>query len=146
MFKKYAAIFAVSITINSGITANKTPDMSKPRQILRLYSQGDKKLKIGKLTGISRNTLKKYIKIFQHLELTMNEVEALCDKELDQLFGENLVQEPSERYKTLETLFPAIEKELKRRGMTGRYSGRDTLPGIRMVTDYHSLNTITSSG
>ena len=98
--------------------ANKTINMSKLRQILRLYSQGEKKLKISELTGISRNTLKKYIKIFHLLELTIKDVEELSDKELDQLFGENLVQEPSERYKTLETLFPAIEKELKRRGMT----------------------------
>jgi len=92
--------------------------MSKLRQILRLYCQGEKKLKISELTGISRNTLKKYLKIFQHLGLTINDIEARSDKELDQLFGDNLVQEPSDKYKTLEALFPAIEKELKRRGMT----------------------------
>ena len=76
--------------------ANKTINMSKLRQILRLYSQGEKKLKISELTGISRNTLKKYIKIFHLLELTIKDVEELSDKELDQLFGENLGQEPSE--------------------------------------------------
>ena len=98
--------------------ANKTINMSKLRQILRLYCQGEKKLKISELTGISRNTLKKYLKIYQHFGLTINDIEARSDKELDQLFGENLVQQPSDKYKTLEALFPAIEKELKRRGMT----------------------------
>ncbi|MHC1730660.1 MAG: helix-turn-helix domain-containing protein [Bacteroidales bacterium] len=38
--------------------------MSKLRQILRLYSQGEKKLKISTLTGVSRNTLKKYLRIY----------------------------------------------------------------------------------
>ena len=37
--------------------------MSNLRQILRLYAQGESKLKISELTGLSRNTLKKYLKI-----------------------------------------------------------------------------------
>jgi len=52
-------IFAVFIIINSGIMANKKTDMSKLRQILRLHGQGERKLKISELTGVSRNTLKK---------------------------------------------------------------------------------------
>ncbi len=98
--------------------ANKRTDMSKIRQILRLYLQGDRKLKISELTGVSRNTLKKYLKIYERLELTIKEVEALSDKELDKLFGDNLIPEPSDKYKTLEAIFPLIEKELKRRGIT----------------------------
>ena len=57
-------IFAVFIITNSGIMANKKTDMSKLRQILRLYAQGESKLKISELTGVSRNTLKKYLKIY----------------------------------------------------------------------------------
>ncbi|MGB8491454.1 MAG: IS21 family transposase [Bacteroidales bacterium] len=92
--------------------------MSKLRQILRLYTQGEKKLKISSLTGISRNTLKKYLKIYLRLGLTAKDIEALSDRELDRLFGENLVPEPCEKYKTLEAFFPAIEKQLRRRGVT----------------------------
>lgn len=98
--------------------ANKRTDMSKLRQIFRLYNQGEKKLKISELTGVSRNTLKRYLKIYLHLGLTINDIEVRSDKELDTLFGDNLVAEPGDKYKTLEATFPSIEKELKRRGIT----------------------------
>jgi transposase len=98
--------------------ANNKINMSKLRQILRLYAQGERKLKISELIGASRNTLKKYLKTYLRLGLTIKDVEAINDKELDQLFGENLLPEPGEKYKTLEPLSPTIEKELKRRGIT----------------------------
>jgi transposase len=47
-------------------------------------------------------------------------MEGHSDQELDHLFGENLLPEPTERYKTLEAYFPKMEKELKKRGMTRR--------------------------
>lgn len=98
--------------------ANKKTDMSKLRQILRLYAKGEKKLKISELTGISRNTLKKYVKIYLRLGLTLQDVEMLSDHELDQVFEENMQPDPSARYKALEVFFPIIEKELKRRGIS----------------------------
>ena len=101
-----------------GTMANKTKDMSKVRQMLRLYSQGESKLKISELTGVSRNTLKKYLKRYVQLGLSMVDLEQKSDKELDLLFGENLLPEPSERFKTLEHYFPQIEKGLKKRGVT----------------------------
>lgn len=75
--------------------------MSKLRQILRLYCHDEKTLKISGLTGVSRSTLKKYIRIFHQLGLTINDSELLSDNQLDQLFGENLFQEPGYRYKAL---------------------------------------------
>jgi transposase len=98
--------------------ANKRKDMSKIRQMLRLNSQGESKLKISKLTGVSRNTLKKYLKLYIRLGLSMQELEQKSDQELDLLFGENILPEPSERYKDLESFFPKMEKELKKRGIT----------------------------
>jgi transposase len=98
--------------------ANKKTDMSKLRQILRLYANGEKKLKISELTGVSRNTIKKYLKIYLRLGLTLQDVEMFSDHELDQVFEENMQPEPSDKYKALEVFFPTIEKELKRRGMT----------------------------
>jgi len=111
-------IFAVFIIINSGIMANKKTDMSKLRQILRLHAQGERKLKISELTGVSRNTLKKYLKIYLRLGLTLQDIEVFSDQQLDRLFGENLLPEPSDKYKALESIFPTIEKDLKRRGIT----------------------------
>ena len=98
--------------------ANKKTDMSKLRQMLRLHSQGESKLKISRLTGVSRNTLKKYLKIYARLHLNAGLLEGKSDHELDHLFGENLLPEPNEKYKTLEPYFPKMEKELKKRGMT----------------------------
>ena len=98
--------------------ANKKTDMSKLRQMLRLYAQGESKLKISELTGVSRNTLKKYLKIYVRLGLSLPDIDKRSDLELDQLFGESLLPEPSDRYKALELSFPTMEKELKKRGMT----------------------------
>jgi transposase len=98
--------------------ANKKTNMSKLRQMLRLYAQGESKLKISELTGVSRNTLKKYLKIYSRLKLSIDFIEQQSDQELDHLFGENLLPEPSDRYKTLEPFLPKMEKELKKRGMT----------------------------
>lgn len=98
--------------------ANKKTDMSKLRQMLRLYAQGESKLKISSLTGVSRNTLKKYLKIYSELQLSLLLIEQKSDQELDHLFGENLIVEPCDRYKALEPHFPKMEKELKKRGMT----------------------------
>jgi len=98
--------------------ANKKTNMSKLRQMLRLYAQGESKLKISELTGVSRNTLKKYLKIYSRLRLSIAFIEQQSDQELDHLFGENLLPEPSNRYKTLEPYFPKMEKELKKRGIT----------------------------
>ena len=53
--------------------------MSKIRQILRLHSQGRSKLLIADQTGVSRNTLKKYLKEFEQSGLSYTEITALCD-------------------------------------------------------------------
>lgn len=98
--------------------ANKTINMSKLRQMLRLYSQGESKLKISELTGISRNTLKKYIKRFIQFGINIKDIERISDEELDCLFDENFINEPTERYKNLSQLFPQIEKDLRKRGIT----------------------------
>ena len=85
--------------------ANKKTDMSKLRQMLRLHSQGESKLKISRLTGVSRNTLKKYLKIYARLRLNATLLEHQSDQELDHLFGENLLPKPNERYQDSGTLF-----------------------------------------
>lgn len=97
--------------------ANKPISMSKLRQILRLHTQGESNLQISKLSGISRNTLKKYVKKLRGLRLTYEDVNLMSDDELDTIFG-SYIPEPCERYTQLHALFPKFEKELKRKGMT----------------------------
>lgn len=54
--------------------------MSKVRHILRLYSQQRSKRKIAELTGVSRNTLKKYIDEFTKSKLSFGELKLLQRK------------------------------------------------------------------
>jgi transposase len=92
--------------------------MSKLRQLLRLYDQGESKKRIGVLCGLSRNTVKKYLNRLETLGLSIKEIEQMDDHELDSLFGEGVLPEPSDRYKHLHSLFPEIEKKLKKKGVT----------------------------
>ncbi|WP_227990569.1 IS21 family transposase [Flavisolibacter ginsenosidimutans] len=92
--------------------------MSKIRHILQLHHQGRSKLQIAAQTGIARNTLKKYLKQFTESKLTFHEISELSDKDLEELFVKPQEQPISEKLQTLFSLFPSIDKELKKKGMT----------------------------
>ena len=100
--------------------ANKPISMSKIRQILRLYSQGSSNLAINRLTGISRNTLKKYIRDYKALNLNIIEIEELSDYDLEELFSQFKQHQPclTDKARNLIELFPDINKQLKRKGVT----------------------------
>jgi transposase len=98
--------------------ANNPVRMSKIRHILQLHHQGRSKLQIAAQTGIARNTLKKYLKAFAQSNLTYEAISELSDKDLEALFVKPPEQPLSEKLQTLFTLFPAIDKELKKKGMT----------------------------
>lgn len=92
--------------------------MSNIRHILRLHAQNQTQSEIIVQTGIPRKTLKKYINDFKASKLTFSEINQLSDKDLEELFvkPEDLVM--NTRLQTLFDLFPAIDKELKRKGVT----------------------------
>jgi transposase len=100
--------------------ANKTISMSKIRQILRLYAQGSSKLQIAEKTGVARNTLKKYLKEFVQSKLSFGEINLLSDKDLEDLFVMQEKPAVNEKHQILFSLFPAMDKELKRKGVTRR--------------------------
>jgi transposase len=100
--------------------ANQLISMSKVRQILRLHSRGESIMGICRLTGVSRNTLKKYIRDYARLQLNPVELEELSDKDLEELFVQ-FKPHRTEKTKAAEhlfSLFPEIDKQLKRKGMT----------------------------
>ena len=103
---------------NPAPVANIPISMSKIRQILRLFDQGRSKLQIAEQTGISRNTLKKYLKQFSDSKLSFEEISALSDKDLEELFIKPPEQTVHEKLQTLFDLFPSLDKELKKKGMT----------------------------
>jgi transposase len=105
--------------------ANKSISMSKLRHLLQLYIQGRSKKLISDQTGIARNTLKKYIKDFIDSGLTMEVLNGLSDKELEDLFIKPEVKPINKRLATLLSLFPKYEKELKKKGVTRDHLWRE---------------------
>jgi transposase len=98
--------------------SNKTIDMFKIRQLLRLYADGRGSKFISKTTGIARNTIKKYLMRFIELHLTIDLVEAMSDGQLATAF---LIEKPkieSSRVKDLDALLPDLAARLKKRGVT----------------------------
>ena len=92
--------------------------MNKIRQILRLHSRSMSKLKIAEQTGVARNTIKKYIKEFSQSGLSFLEVNELCDKDLEDLFVKPESTPVNKKLEILFNLFPSIDKQLKKKGVT----------------------------
>ncbi len=98
--------------------ANKPIHMSKLRQVLKLHCQGQNKLQISTVTGLSRNTVKKYLHILDGLKTTWEEVNRLNDKDLDELFCKEPEEILDERLSSLHDFFKHNDKLLRQRGMT----------------------------
>ncbi len=97
--------------------ANKQIDMRKIKQIYKLYNEGVSKRKISLVTGLSRNTVTKYIDFFKRYKLTNYEVTAMTLEELNRLFkSDQKVKSP--QLLTLEKYFPYFDKELRKTGVT----------------------------
>jgi len=92
--------------------------MSNIRHILRLYTQGQTMSEIIIQTGIPRRTLKKHISDFKESRLTFEEINELSDKDLVELFVIPEETALSEKQQALFKLFPTIDKELRKKGVT----------------------------
>jgi len=98
--------------------ANKLTDMSKVRKVIKLHNQGKSKLFISKYLSLSRNTVKKYIALYQLLNLSQEDINQRSDAELEDLFSNSKTQNPSPRLKAVYDFFPYMERELKKTGVT----------------------------
>ena len=67
--------------------ANKITDMSKIRKVIKFYCNGKSKLFISKYLSLSRNTVKKYISLFEVLGLSFEVINEKTDAELELLFS-----------------------------------------------------------
>ncbi len=92
--------------------------MSKVRFVLQYYTEGVSKQSISKRVEVSRNTVKKYVQQFIALGLTLEQINAMTDSALEQLFKADEIKEKPKRFTDLLAFFPEMEKALKRRGMT----------------------------
>ncbi len=98
--------------------ANKAIIMTKLRQILKFYLQGKSKLQISQHTGTSRNTVKRYIRKLEALQLTLEGVLSMTDHELEQQFAQTELANKDVRFEELQQLLPDVERQLKRKGST----------------------------
>ena len=66
---------------------NKLTDMSKIRKALKSHSSGKSKLFISNYLSLSRNTVKKYIALFDVLGLNLEDLEKKTDADLENQFS-----------------------------------------------------------
>ena len=98
--------------------ANTPIPMSKLKHLLKLHHLGRSKLEISTITGVSRNTIKKYLAVLSELDLTWEELSAKTDHELDVLFCQEPPSAPDKRLVALHAFFETHDKRLRQRGMT----------------------------
>jgi transposase len=110
--------------------ANKPIAMSKLRQVVKLHCQGCSKLHISSVTGLSRNTIRKYLHILVGLKTTWEEVSKLPDKELDELFCKEPEPIRDDRIEVIHDFFKKSDNRLKQRGVNL----------LHLWKDYHGLH------
>lgn len=98
--------------------ANNKLDMNKIRKVIKLHCNGKSKLFISRYLSLSRNTVKKYISLFEVLGLSLETVNNKTDTELDELFSQGPTEVVSSRIEDLYAYFPQMERELKKVGIT----------------------------
>ena len=87
--------------------SNKPIKMNKLRQIIRLYSQGIGTKRIHEMVSTSRNTIKKYIRIWQTLGIGYEEFNAKSDSDLAIILTTPVARISSApRMQILQTLLP----------------------------------------
>ena len=96
--------------------------MSRIKQVLRCYVAGKGTKSIASLLDISRNTVKKYINTFNLCGKSIEEVLAMDEPDLLQLFNEEPDQRPpvpkSSRYEELMERMPEYARMLRKKGVT----------------------------
>jgi transposase len=91
-------------------------EMSKVKQVIRMYESGVPKKEIARRLGISRNTVKDYIKKTEEKNLSPPELLEKETPELEGMFVASVYT--NDKYLQLESQFPYFEKELRRTGVT----------------------------
>ncbi len=91
--------------------SNKPIKMNKLRQIIRLYCQGTGIKTIHGMVGTSRNTIKKYVRIWNGLDIDFEAFSAKSDSELSIIFTTPVAKiHSSPRMQELEPLLPELDK------------------------------------
>ena len=100
--------------------AAKTISMSTIKQVLRLKAQGKSIKYITRAIGISRNTVKKYLRMSEECDFSENQILGCEDEELELLFKGNAKVNKSNRYHHFTEHLDYLLKELQRPHVTRR--------------------------
>ena len=92
--------------------------MSKVKQILRLVQQDQPIKKIARITGVSRNTVRKYIARAKESEKGLEGLLKSDEQELERAFLEERKSDKDERFSDFLTRYDYLVAELKRKGVT----------------------------
>jgi len=97
--------------------AGKTIIMSKLKQIIRLRGDGVALQAIAKAVDISRNTVKKYLRLIEVRKLRPEDLLQMPDDQLEAILADPDTGD-EQRLAALTTMFPYMEAELGRIGVT----------------------------
>jgi transposase len=97
--------------------ANQIITMNKLKKLLKLCLEGKSLREISRLTGMSRNTIYKYKDLLDCHPLSYKELLKLTDKELYSIVLPPATEERAD-LRVLYGLFPVMEEQLKRTGVT----------------------------
>ncbi|WP_312398378.1 IS21 family transposase [Chryseobacterium sp.] len=92
--------------------------MNKIRKVIKFHTEGKSKLFISRYLSLSRNTVKKYISLYDSLSLSPDELKSKTDSELESLFAYTKSEEISPKLEVLQGFFPRMERELSKTGVT----------------------------
>ena len=93
--------------------ANKLTDMSKIRKVIKYHLTGKSKLFISNYLSLSRNTVKKYISLFETFGMNLEDIAQKTDAELETLFSQTTVETTNPTLEKLYSYFPKMERDLK---------------------------------
>lgn len=98
--------------------ANTPISMSKLKQVLKLHLCGRSKLQISAMTGVSRNTVIKYVTLLERLGLTAEDLRQRNNEQLEKVFSLEPPQETDPRLAILHAFIERNDRRMKKRGMT----------------------------
>jgi transposase len=93
---------------------------TKLQNILQCYAMGMKIKAISATFELSRNTVRRYVRLFQECGIPMEQLLKMSASRIQEMFGrgESRQRTPSQRQKELEALLPEYASRLKRKGVT----------------------------
>jgi transposase len=98
--------------------AGKTKSMTQIRKILQSARHGQSIREIARNTGMSKNTVKRYLRKIAEQGYATEGVLKMNDKALSQIVERPPGKEETDRYESLEKRFAAMSEELRQVGMT----------------------------